>query len=142
MILLWFILGIVLIFLIARYNESNKLFWTLLFAFVMGFAGTKMVLQTINGEEQSEVCFNQNGSTQVSITTLNALQHFITDVKLTNSNVVTALKPASQGLICVNKTNFILSEVNGGIRDQPLDNPIKPPEQCLVKNISIPLDYG
>ena len=37
--LLLFFLGLTCIFLIARYNGSNKLFWTLLLAMMSGFIG-------------------------------------------------------------------------------------------------------
>lgn len=39
MILLLLILGVALIYGIARYNESNKLFWILFTCFVLGIAG-------------------------------------------------------------------------------------------------------
>ena len=37
--LLTFIIGIVGIFLIARYNKSNKLFWSLVISMMAGFVG-------------------------------------------------------------------------------------------------------
>lgn len=37
--LLTFIIGIVVIFLLARYNKSNKLFWMLLLSMMSGFIG-------------------------------------------------------------------------------------------------------
>lgn len=39
MILLWLTLSVLLAGLIARYNESNKLFWILFTSFVIGIAG-------------------------------------------------------------------------------------------------------
>lgn len=134
MILLWFILGICLILGIARYNESNKLFWTLLFAFVMGFAGTKMVLQIVESDEQDEICINQTNSTQVLKNSLTDFQYFITNDFATN-NVVTAQNLVGQGLYVNNDTDIILSEVYGGIRDQPINNLLKPPEQGLLTKI-------
>lgn len=144
MILLWFILGIALIFGIARYNESNKLFWTLLFAYVMGFAGTKMVLDIHHGnEKQSNVSLAQVNSTQVSTATLSTLSYFITSVMPKTNVVVTALKPVSQGFApATSKTSVILSEVFGRTRDQPLSNLIKPPELCLQKDFSTLHDTG
>lgn len=37
--LLMFFIGITFIFLVARYNKSNKLFWILLLAMLSGFVG-------------------------------------------------------------------------------------------------------
>lgn len=54
-----FILGILIILCIAKYNESNKLFWTLFTAFTLGFAGMKVVADTFSEKEQSETTFNQ-----------------------------------------------------------------------------------
>lgn len=143
MILLWFILGIVLIFGIARYNESNKLFWTLLFAFVMGFAGTKMVLDVCHGNEhQSNICFTQGNSTQVSAVTLSALSYYITSVTTNMDKVVTAQRPVSQSTTVLNESNVILSEVFGRTRDQPQLVLMKPPELCLQKNFSTLHDTG
>lgn len=135
MILLWFVLGIVLAFGIARYNESNKLFWTLLFAFIMGFAGTKMLLDvTHNGNEKDNGSLVQVYSTQVSATTLNMLSCHM--MSKTNP-VVTAQKLVSKSFIPVEKEKtVILSKIFGKVRDQPTLNLIKPPELCLQKTFS------
>lgn len=37
--LVTFIIGIIVIFLLARYNKSNKLFWMLLLSMLSGFVG-------------------------------------------------------------------------------------------------------
>ena len=52
MVLFWFLLGIALIFGIARYNESNKLFWSLLIAYVGAFTVATVVLSTKNREPE------------------------------------------------------------------------------------------
>lgn len=143
MILLWFLLGIALIFGIARYNESNKLFWTLLFAYVMGFAGTKMVLQTVNGNEQGNGNLTQVCSTQAPTTSLSMLSYYVTSDLSKATKVVTAQVPVGQGFtpaIC--ESNIALSEVFGRTRDQPLLTLIKPPELCLQKVISTLHDTG
>lgn len=133
MILLWFILGIALIFGIARYNESNKLFWTLLFAFVMGFAGTKMALDVHHGNEyQSNISLKQVNSTQAQMTTLSTLSYYVTSCLSDANTVVTALKPVSQGIApAKNETGVILSEVFGRTRDQPRLSLLKPPRTVL-----------
>lgn len=52
MVLFWFLLGIALIFGIARYNESNKLFWSLLIAYVGAFTVASVITSTENQEPQ------------------------------------------------------------------------------------------
>lgn len=143
MILLWFLLGIALILGIARYNESNKLFWTLLFAYVMGFAGTKMVLQTSNGNEQGNGNLTtQVYSTQAPTVSLSTLVYYITS-NTEATNVVTAQAPVSQGYTpALSETKITLSEVFGRTRDQPTLTLIKPPELCLTKDFTTLHDTG
>lgn len=129
MILLWFILGIALIFGISRYNESNKLFWTLLFAFVMGFAGTKMVLDSHPGDEQSNNSFTQVCPTQESIIVDASTVPFQAYVDMTPMKV-TASNPVSQDFAPVNnEVRVTLSKVFGRTRDQPLSTLTEPPER-------------
>lgn len=127
MILLWFFVGILIIFAIARYNESNKLFWTLLLSYVMGFAGTKMVHDTIYGGKQSNDNHVKACSTQMMSAAFDTATYFITNNKVDN-DVVTALTPVSQGMPATHEISAILSEVFGRTRDQPQLTLIKPPE--------------
>lgn len=121
MVLLWFILGILLIFAIARYNESNMLFWTLLFSLIIGFAGAKMMLDINHGNEQKSNISNvQANPTQVPTTSLSAILYCATEELVESNNVVTAQKPVGQGIMPVaNETDVILSEIFGRTRDQP-----------------------
>lgn len=129
MILLWFFVGILIIFAIARYNESNKLFWVFLLSYVMGFAGTKMVYDTFSGDKQSNDDLVQVSSTQVMSTALSTATYFITDNKVDDNTMVTAFKPVSQGISpTIHKVDVTLSEVFGRTRDQPQSAQIKPPE--------------
>lgn len=41
--LLWLATALLFIFMVSRYNESNKLFWTLFTAMMLGFAGHALV---------------------------------------------------------------------------------------------------
>ena len=143
MILLWFMLGILLIFVMARYNESNKLFWQLLFSFVIGFAGAKMVLDTIHSDEKSNDHLTQVCPTQVPTTSLSTLSYYITSDTFEADNVVTAQKPVSQGITPVlSEMKATPSEIFGRTRDQPKITLIKPPELCLVKDFSTHHDAG
>ena len=53
MALFWFVCGILLIYAIARYNESNKLFWTLLVSFIGAFTVASIVLSSDNNEKKN-----------------------------------------------------------------------------------------
>ena len=142
MTVLWFILGIALIFGIARYNESNKLFWTLLFAFVMGFAGTKMLLEARQCNEQSSGNLAQVYSTHVPAI-INASVYYTASNLSQAGTVVTAQQHVSQSLTpALSETNTTQSEVFERTRDQPLFTLTKPPELCFQKDFSILHDTG
>lgn len=137
MILLWFFVGILIIFAIARYNESNKLFWVFLLSYVMGFAGTKMVYDTFSGDKQSNDDLVQVSSTQVMSTALSTATYFITDNKVDDNTMVTAFNPVSQGISpTIHKVDVTLSEVFGRTRDQPQSAQIKPPEYLETEVIN------
>ena len=55
-----FIVGILLILGIAKYNKSNKLFWTLFTAYTLGFAGMKLVTQGLLAMDNAFVCIGDD----------------------------------------------------------------------------------
>lgn len=119
MTVLWFILGIILIFAIARYNESNKLFWVLTLAYTLGFAITKMVYDNHNGEEQSnmnhaQVCSTQMPTNSVALYTLFTTECMLEPVEVTAPNTVSKIHTPAR-----RETNVTLSKVFGKVRDQP-----------------------
>nr|DAS39445.1 MAG TPA: hypothetical protein [Caudoviricetes sp.] len=65
MTLFLFILGLVAIFCISRYNESNRLFWTLLVAYVSGFTAARIITESFEGNKD-KVCKISVKSTQLS----------------------------------------------------------------------------
>jgi len=135
MILLWFILGIALIFSIARYNESNKLFWTLFVAYILGFTGTKMLVQTVGGNKQSNVNQAQVYSTQVQPTVKSVSTPFQIKVA-TAYKKVTGSKPVGQSLTPdLSENDITSSEVSERTRDQPQLTLTQPPELWLAKGI-------
>jgi hypothetical protein len=130
MILLWFLLGLALILGIARYNEGNKLFWVLLFSYIMGFAAAKMVIDLFghHDDERSNVNLTQVCPTQTPSITPNAIELFtcVTDLVSTK---VTALKSVSQVYTPVaHEIDVTVSQVFGRTRDQPILTLTKPPE--------------
>lgn len=92
MTLLMFILGMLLILGIARYNKSNKLFWILFVAFTSCFAGTKLVYGAFSEKEQSETSLNQAYPTQGLTAMENAFvcifDNMSSSTSLTTSNPV------------------------------------------------------
>lgn len=99
MTLALFAFAILLALGIARYNESNKLFWTLLTCFILGIACTKVVYDTFSDEEQSEQSLDQAYPTQGLLTTANTFMLFTntdsytTDVKVTSKPVSQTITP-------------------------------------------------
>lgn len=61
--LLLFFLGITCIFLIARYNGSNKLFWILLISMMSGFIGGTVAANLSSNEQvnKSTISTDNNG---------------------------------------------------------------------------------
>lgn len=58
--LLTFIVGIVGIFLIARYNKSNKLFWLLVISMMSGFVGGTIAVNIKDSKKVNVESVSQN----------------------------------------------------------------------------------
>ena len=124
MTVLWFcvfMFGIAMIFSIARYNESNKLFWTLLLAYISGFAITKMLYDNTNGEEQSNTNLTQVCPTQMPtiVGVLPILQKV--ELKLESKKVTASNSVSKVYTPAMRETTVTLSQVFGRTRDQPID---------------------
>lgn len=89
-----FILGILIILGIARYNQSNKLFWTLFVAYTLGFAGTKLVYDNFHEKKQSQQSLNQAYPTQGLLAMDNAFVCIDENVSYTTTE--TTSNPVSQ----------------------------------------------
>lgn len=130
--LLWFFIGILIIFCIGRYNESNKLFWILLISFVGSFAVatiiTKVTSYDSNGAKKKEVqvCNPTQASNNASGIFL------LADAMLGDTQSV-QLKPASQETYMPEllSIGFNSPLVNSGI----VYSPLKPPQLCLHTSI-------
>ena len=64
MILLWCLIAIAIALGIARYNQSNNLFWILFIAFLLGIAGASIYNKVVKSEHQSEAQLTQVCPTQ------------------------------------------------------------------------------
>lgn len=136
MTLALFILGLLLILGIARYNESNKLFWTLSIAYILGFACTKMVYDSFSTNEQSEQSLNQAYPTQGLLPTANTFvlfnnaDSYTTDVKVTSKPVGQAITPDYIEPL------FTLSNVSGATQGLTLHILPNPPNKVDLVDTS------
>ena len=104
-----FILGIVLITLIARYNESNKLFWALLTCYVLGFAGVKLIYDSF-AKDEGKTTFMQVQPTQGLVASSGSLVYLLADDGLPAPKKVTS-EPVSQAIVPAYERNLTSSNV-------------------------------
>ena len=136
MTLALFLLGLLIIFGIARYNESNKLFWTLSIAYILGFACTKMVYDSFSTEEQSEKSLNQAYPTQGLNATEAAFICFFNNVSST-----TLVKETSNLVSQVSTPDYVeplitLSDVSGATQGLYLHALPNPPNKVALVDTS------
>ena len=136
MTLALFVFAVLLALGIARYNESNKLFWTLLTCFILGIACTKVVYDTFSEKEQSEQSLNQAYPTQGLLPTANAFvlfnnaDSYTTDVKVTSKPVGQAITPDYIEPL------FTLSNVSGATQGLTLHILPNPPNKVGLVDTS------
>lgn len=120
MTIIWFIVGICIIFGISRYNESNALFWALLFSFVMGFAGKKMVDDsTHRHNNQDGNNLTQVYSTQAPAVSFTLLTNYINSDTPTEPEAVTVQTFVGKSIPAKPEIANILNDVYRRTRDQP-----------------------
>lgn len=134
MALFWFLCGILLILGIARYNESNKLFWILLVCFIGAFTAAKIVDSVISNQKKEMMKSNAN-STQLYTSTYNTFV-FTKDNVLGNTDEET-----SSEFTTIEYVNDAISYVPSNIRSSFRPEIDKPPQiPLLCYNISTRLD--
>lgn len=138
MTFIWFIFGIALITLIARYNESNALFWKLFLSFILGIAVASLVTKCNSNNEQNEEVLAQVSPMQVSDCMPSNALYLLADIDNPMSTNESSNPVGKVQTSVTNENFFISSEVLANSRDQPQLNS-KPPERCLVKSILIRL---
>lgn len=117
MTLLTFIIGLLIILGIARYNESDKLFWMLFVSYVGGFAATTAVCEYISSKNKDKVEVVSPTPTQV----LYGGSHrfcVLADPTNTVTNEEKSSDPVSKDSVKT-KQDFVLSKVCAPARDQP-----------------------
>lgn len=122
MILFWFILGIVAITLISRYNENNGLFWKLFIAFMLGFVSCKVYIHLTNQDKKNLT--EQVYPTQDSENLPKIAQFFLAGngseiaIDFNQALVSKEITPATDEVFQV------LNKVFGRVRDRPQLNVI------------------
>jgi len=131
-----FLLGFLIIFGIARYNESNKLFWALFISYILSFAAAKVIIDAFKGEERSEPTLNQASPMQGLDATSDICLCLLADESLSTDVKVTS-KPAGQvsmpEYIECNITSSNVAEVTQGRYLHILPNP---PNSTIMFNTS------
>lgn len=110
MTLVTFIIGIILILLIARYNESNKLFWALLTCYMLGFAGVKLLHDSFTKDE-GKTTFMQVPPTQGLAASQSTFMYLLANDSMPAPKKVTS-EPVSQAIVPAYERNFTLSNVS------------------------------
>jgi len=118
MTLALYVLGVIIITFIARYNESNKLFWTLFTAYTLGYAGTTMVIRSLS-KQSNDNCM------QVSPTQDATLPSPTTTFMLVGDTIDAPKKetsdPVSQAPMLASNADVITTaNVANSSRDQPV----------------------
>ena len=111
--------GIAAITLIARYNESESLFWKLFICYVGSWAAVNAAVEIINNDKKGgKVVMIEKAPMQVleSVPSLNAI---LADMSLAATTREKSPKPASKELCSFNQNNVISGEVHRKARGQP-----------------------
>lgn len=130
MSVLIFIFGILLALGIARYNESNKLFWQLTLCFVTAYAVTVLIQRITSSNENGTGLVQVNCPTQMpTVVSTSSLYYLLPDTTGTAPVKVTALDSVVQDITPkLYKNDTVLSMVFGRTRDQPILTLTQPPE--------------
>ena len=117
MTLLAFISIIGVITAIARYNENEKLFWSLLVSFVGAYAAVNVAVNLLNDEKEDKVVMIEKSPMQVQ-ESMPLLSGVLADISLSATMREKSPKPAGKDML-FNLDNSVLSEVHRKARGQP-----------------------
>lgn len=115
--LFWFILGLIIIIGVSRYNEDDKLFWKLLVAFVGSFAAVSVASHLVNADKQDKVVVIEKAPTQ-ALESMSCNYCTLADISLTATKREKSPKPVGKDSL-INQNSLILSEVHATMRGQP-----------------------
>ena len=119
MTLLAFISIIGVITAIARYNESDKLFWSLLVSFIGAYAAVNVAVNLLDDDKKDgKVVMIEKSPMQVQ-ESMPLLCGVLADISLSATTREKSPKPASKELCSFNQNNVISGEVHRKARGQP-----------------------
>lgn len=112
-----FVATVLAIIGIARYNESEKLFWQLFIAFCGSYAAATAVYNFVDDKKDDKVVVIDKVPTQVlsDVPTFNGL---VTGMSFSASKRSKSAKPVSKDSL-ISQTNIIVSKVHARMRGQP-----------------------
>lgn len=117
MTLFMFLIGILIILGIARYNESEKLFWTLFVSFTGTFAAATAVSEYMDSKKQDKVEVVSSAPTQVLFGGSRKCYVLADSSKTVTDEEKSSVPVSKDSLIA--KPDFILSKSCAPARDQP-----------------------
>ena len=110
-------LGLGVITCIARYNESDNLFWKLAIAYLGSFAAAKVVTTVIDSNEQNKNIVINSAPTQVQ-QSIPCIDYTLTAMSLAATRREKSPKPVSKDST-IKYNDSILSKVHVSARGQP-----------------------
>lgn len=118
MIALLFLLGVLTIVGIARYNEDDRLFWKLFICYIVAFIATSITVATFDGGQDDNNLIEQVYPTQAldSATNYLSLNAIACDVAILSK---TCSVPVSKDNALFYNEIVVPEEVCGNVRDQP-----------------------
>lgn len=117
MTLFAFLATVAAITAIARYNESDKLFWKLLVSFVGAYAAATFVYHMTEDKKQDKVVMIENAPMQV-LSDVPTFDGLVTGMLFSASKREKSPKPAGKDSL-FSQSNIILSKVHASPRGQP-----------------------
>jgi uncharacterized membrane protein len=135
MTLALFLLGLLIIFVISRYNESNKLFWSLLTCYIIGFSAGVLYHKYSKENKESDVELTQAYPTQGLTVMSGTTEYLLADVMSVAFKKETS-KPVSQAITPVLCELGITSSVCGATHKQYFHILPNPPNGTILYDTS------
>ena len=134
-----FLFGLIVLFVfaVARYNGSNKLFWTLLTPFIVALAVGKMICKESPSPKQSEQIVLQSSSpTQSAALTPSTLMYLLAGDSVTAPKKETSTFVGKDSISAIKKDSLTSSDFVSKTRDQPMHMFPNPPNDVIPYDTS------
>ena len=134
-----FLLGLIVLFVfaVARYNGSNKLFWTLLTPFVIALAVGKMIYKESPCPKQSDEVVLQSSSPTQSISLApSTVMYLLAGDSAEMPKKTTSTFVGKDSISAIKKDSLTSSDVVSKTRDQPVHMFPNPPNDIQYQDTS------